>query len=76
MFAFRHAHLSELKHVALAEGILSNSQIRDTEQVDVFTSEEAFSTAKADLEKWRVDMPDEASNITVHERVDAIKVTP
>ncbi|EJF55756.1 nucleotide-binding domain-containing protein [Dichomitus squalens LYAD-421 SS1] len=73
MFAFRHAHLEELKRVALAEGILSESQYRETEHVDVFTSEDAFATAKADLAKWRADMPSQASHVNLHERDEAIQ---
>ncbi|TBU48022.1 nucleotide-binding domain-containing protein [Dichomitus squalens] len=73
MFAFRHAHLVELKRVALAEGILSESQYRGTEHVDVYTSEDAFATAKADLAKWSADMPDEATHVNLHERDEAIQ---
>ncbi|KAI0358848.1 FAD dependent oxidoreductase [Trametes cingulata] len=62
MIAFRRAHLTELLRIATEEGILSESECRETEHLDVFTCPKAFAASKQNLAKWRAAMPAESSS--------------
>ncbi|KAI0369882.1 FAD dependent oxidoreductase [Pilatotrama ljubarskyi] len=73
MIAFRRAHLTELLRIATEEGILSESQCRETEHLDVFTCPKAFAASKENLAKWRAAMPAESSSFACYEREEAIR---
>ncbi|KAI0641091.1 FAD dependent oxidoreductase [Trametes meyenii] len=73
MIAFRRAHLTEIQRIAIEEGILEQSQCRETEHLDVFTCPKAFAESKANLENWRAAMPVESSSFVCHERAEAIE---
>ncbi|KAH9939026.1 FAD dependent oxidoreductase [Epithele typhae] len=70
---FRLAHLAELLRVATAEGIVTRGQVRATEHLDVYTSEETFAEAKDKLAQWRAEMPEAAEGFMSYEREEAIK---
>ncbi|KAJ8463217.1 hypothetical protein ONZ51_g10390 [Trametes cubensis] len=72
--AFRRAHLVEVQRIAIEEGILQESQVRETEHLDVFTCPKAFAESKARLEEWRAAMPLESSSFVTYEREEAIKI--
>ncbi|KAH9891207.1 FAD dependent oxidoreductase [Cubamyces lactineus] len=73
MVAFRRAHLAEVRRIAIEEGILQESQVRETEHLDVFTCPKAFAESKAKLAEWRAAMPLESSSFVAYEREEAIK---
>ena len=75
MIAFRRAHIIEMLHVAFEEDILKESQVRETEHLDVFTCVEAFEKAKANLARWRAEMPLESSTFVCYEREEAIEAS-
>jgi hypothetical protein len=57
---WRLSHFHELQRVAIDEGLLGDSQIRNVESLDVYLSEDEYTNAKKLLEIWRKDMPEEA----------------
>ncbi|CDO71737.1 hypothetical protein BN946_scf184920.g21 [Trametes cinnabarina] len=74
MVAFRRAHLIEVQRIAEEEGILKESQVRETEHLDVFECPKTFAESKAKLEAWRAAMPVESSTFVAYERDEAIKL--
>lgn len=75
MVAFRRSHITKLLRVASEEDILKESQCRETEHLDVFTSPTTFTAAKDNLAKWKAEMPLESSSFLSYEREEAIKVS-
>ena len=74
MVAFRRAHITEMQRIASQENIQKQSQIRETEHLDVYTCPTVFAEAVDNLAKWRAEMPLASSSFVVHEREEAIKV--
>ena len=74
LIAFRCAHITEMMRVASEEDIVKESQVRETEHLDVFTCLAAFQEAKENLDKWRAEMPVESSSFVSYERREAIEV--
>ena len=60
--------------MASVEDILKESQVRDTEHLEVFFERDAFAEAKQGLEAWKADMPDESQGFDAYEGNEAIKV--
>ncbi|OSD05706.1 FAD dependent oxidoreductase [Trametes coccinea BRFM310] len=73
MIAFRRAHLFEVQRIAEEEGILKESQVRETEHLDVFQCPQTFAESKARLEEWRAAMPVESSTFVAYDGDEAIK---
>ena len=72
--AFRRSHITEMQRIASQENIQKQSQIRETEHLDVYTCPTVFAEAVDNLAKWRAEMPLESSSFVVHEREEAINV--
>ncbi|KAI0668610.1 FAD dependent oxidoreductase [Trametes maxima] len=73
MIAFRRAHLTEMQRIVVEEGILEQSQCRETEHLGVFTCPKAFAESKVNLERWRSAMPVESESFVCHERAEAVE---
>ncbi|KAI9065775.1 FAD dependent oxidoreductase [Trametes sanguinea] len=73
MVAFRRAHLFEMQRIAEQEGIVKESQVRETEHLDVFQCAQTFAESKAKLEEWRAAMPAESSTFVAYEGDEAIE---
>ncbi|PIL30769.1 hypothetical protein GSI_06937 [Ganoderma sinense ZZ0214-1] len=73
LVTFRMSHVTEMQRISSQESIQKQSQVRQTEHLDVYTCSIAFAEAKQNLEKWRADMPRESSTFVVHERREAIE---
>ncbi|KAI0344212.1 FAD dependent oxidoreductase [Trametopsis cervina] len=72
LIRFRLAHIRELQAIASAEDILKQSQVRTTEHLEVYYTQDAFDEAVRDLNAWKADMPDEAEGFLAY-GVDAIQ---
>ncbi|EJF58832.1 FAD dependent oxidoreductase [Dichomitus squalens LYAD-421 SS1] len=73
MVAFRRSHITEMQRIASEEDIQKQSQVRETEHLDVYTCPTVFAEAVENLAKWKAEMPLESSSFVVHEREEAIK---
>jgi hypothetical protein len=72
---FRLAHLREMQAVAAAEDIVKDSQIRDTEHLEVYYTEDALEEARRELKAWKADMPEESKDYVLYEGQEAVKVS-
>lgn len=63
-----------MMRVASEEDILKESQVRETEHLDVYTCPIVFKEAKENLAKWREDMPLASSTFVCHEGSEALEV--
>ncbi|KAI0706223.1 FAD dependent oxidoreductase [Cytidiella melzeri] len=70
---FRLSHVHELQSVASVEGMLKESQVRPTEHLEVYYTEDSFKTARKELSEWRADMSREAQDFVVYEGEEAAK---
>ena len=75
LIAFRMSHVAEMLRISERENIQKQSQVRETEHLDVYTCSIAFEEAKENLAKWRAEMPLESSTFIVHGREEAIGVS-
>ncbi|KAG1775000.1 FAD dependent oxidoreductase [Suillus placidus] len=73
MIKLRLAHLEELRSVAEQEGILTESQWREVESVDVFYNSDMFEKAKTKVQTYKADLPFDAEHHKVHEAKEAIE---
>ncbi|KAM5542144.1 hypothetical protein V8D89_004017 [Ganoderma adspersum] len=73
LIAFRMSHVTEMLRISSQENIQKQSQVRETEHLDVYTCSIAFAEAKENLSKWRAEMPLESSTFVVHGREEAIE---
>ncbi|KAI1790486.1 FAD dependent oxidoreductase [Ganoderma leucocontextum] len=73
LIAFRMSHITEMQRIASQENVQKESQVRETEHLDVYTCSTAFAEAKQNLVKWRAEMPLESSTFVVHGREEAIE---
>ncbi len=74
---FRLAHLQEFLRVAEEEDLLIDSQARKVQTFDVFFDRETFLQAKAKLEEYSREMPNEGkeySSLDPAEGVDLVEV--
>jgi hypothetical protein len=71
---FRRAHHPALREAVEDIGALEHSQIRDTEQLDIYFERDTFDKEVKALEAWRKDMPEEAEVSRVVEGSEAAKV--
>ncbi|KAG9223281.1 hypothetical protein CCMSSC00406_0000030 [Pleurotus cornucopiae] len=69
---FRLAHLQEFLRVAEEEGLLIDSQARRVQTFDVFFDRETFLQAKAKLEEYSRDMPNEGKVYSALDPVDGV----
>lgn len=70
----RLAHLEELRSVAEQEGILTESQWREVESVDVFYNSDMFEKAKRKVQTYKADLAFDAEHHEVYEAKEAIEV--
>lgn len=68
---FRLAHVKEMHAVASKEDILKESQVRETEHLEVHMSQETFNEACEGLKAWTVDMPGVANDYSTCAGADA-----
>ena len=59
---FRLAHVKEMFKVATKEDILKESQVRETEHLEVHLTKDTFREACEGLEAWKADMPEVAND--------------
>lgn len=65
----------QMKHLDLLVGLnIEVGEARKVEAVDLFMDDQSFQTAKGAVKVFKDGMPDEAREIRVYERSDAIKV--
>ncbi|KAG1794184.1 FAD dependent oxidoreductase [Suillus plorans] len=69
----RLAHLEELRSVAEQEGILTESQWREVESVDVFYNSDMFEKAKRKVQTYKADLAFDAEHHEVYEAKEAIE---
>lgn len=69
---FRLAHLAELLKVAEEEGLLGDSQCRKVDAFDVYHDANLFRQAKAWLQEYQEDLPEESANYRVYERPEEL----
>ena len=72
---FRLAHVKEMHAVAYQEDIIKESQVRETEHVEVHMSQETFDEACEGLKAWKADMPEVASEYTTCTGAEAQEVS-
>lgn len=58
---FRLAHVREMQEIASKEDILKESQVRVTEHLEVYYTQDDFTEACEDLKRWKSDMPEVAN---------------
>lgn len=75
MIKFRLAHRQEMQRVVEKEEIVKESQIRETEHVDVFRCPKKYAEAKENLRTWKAAMPEESSPFGFADAEDAITVS-
>ncbi|KAH9836686.1 FAD dependent oxidoreductase [Rhodofomes roseus] len=73
MIRFRLAHRGEMQRIAETEDIVKQSQVRETEHLDVYTCPETYAEAKENLRKWKSAMPDESSTFGCMDTKEAIE---
>ncbi len=71
---FRLAHASELQAIASKEDILKESQVRITEHLEVYHTEESYNEAQEELAAWKADMPDAAEEFVAYDGQEASNV--
>lgn len=74
MVKFRLVHRMEMQRIAEEEGILKESQVRETEHIDVFTCPKTYAEAKENLRIWKAAMPNESSSFGFVDAAEAISV--
>lgn len=74
MVKFRLAHRKEMQRIAEEEDILKESQVRETEHIDVFTCPKTYAEAKENLRIWKAAMPNESSSFGFVDAEEAISV--
>lgn len=73
---FRLAHVREMLAIAQKEDIMTESQLRETEHVEVHLKQESFDEARQQLEAWKADMPEVADEFTAREGAADLEVRP
>ena len=74
MIRFRLSHIREFLTIAGLEDILEHSQCRETDNLDIYYSEETYAEVKESLEAWKVEMPEEAKSWVAVDGEEASKV--
>ena len=74
MVKFRLAHRKEMQRIAEEEDILKESQVRETEHIDVFTCPQKYAEAKDNLRIWKAAMPKESASFGFIDAEQAISV--
>ncbi|EGO19425.1 hypothetical protein SERLADRAFT_453397 [Serpula lacrymans var. lacrymans S7.9] len=70
---FRLSHLAEMKRAAAEEHLTEECQIREVETIDVFYDRTLFEEAKEKLNRYKTDMPVEASSYRSYEAAEGIQ---
>ncbi|KAH9923353.1 FAD dependent oxidoreductase [Fomitopsis serialis] len=73
MIRFRLAHQKEMQRIAEKECIVKESQVRETEHLDVYTCPETYTEAKENLRKWKSAMPDESKTFGFMDAKEAVE---
>jgi hypothetical protein len=71
---FRLAHVQEMQAIASKEDILKESQVRVTEHLEVYMTQEGLDEAKEELKGWTADMPDIAKEYVAYSGEEARQV--
>lgn len=75
MIKFRLAHRPEMQRVVEKEDIVKESQVRETEHIDVFRCRKTYAEAKENLRIWKAAMPEESSSFGFADAEDAITLS-
>ncbi len=71
---FRLSHLAELLSIAAEEGLLEDSQCRETESYDVYQDTTLYHHAKQLLQVYTEDLPVEGSDFRIIEDKETLAV--
>ncbi|EKM59345.1 uncharacterized protein PHACADRAFT_249776 [Phanerochaete carnosa HHB-10118-sp] len=69
--SFRLAHVRELQAIASREDILKESQVRVTEHLEVFFTQDDFTEEREALEEWKEDGPEVAQEYVAYAGTEA-----
>ncbi|EKM60536.1 uncharacterized protein PHACADRAFT_246535 [Phanerochaete carnosa HHB-10118-sp] len=69
--SFRLAHVRELQAIASQEDILKESQVRVTEHLEVFFTQDDFTEECEALEEWKGDVPEVAQEYIAYADTEA-----
>ena len=74
LIRLRLMHLREMLAVASEDDILSESQCREVDSLDVYFAQEDFDEAKKQLKAWKKDMPEESKDYIALDSRESIEV--
>lgn len=74
MIRFRLQHANDIHQVAKEDDILDASELRVMNANDVYYDSSLWDNAKSQFKLFEEEMPEEASQYTLHEGAEALKV--